>query len=46
MFLLLSVGLPLAGEFTSLVKPMEDSDVAAAMVFPADGPEGIGSKRR
>jgi hypothetical protein len=46
MFLLLSAGFLLAGEFTSLAKPMESSGVAADAVFPAHGPEGIRSERR
>jgi hypothetical protein len=40
------VGLKLTGEFTSQEEPTDDSDLAADMVFPADGPEFIGSERR
>jgi hypothetical protein len=36
---MLSVGLKLTGEFTSLEEPTEDSDLAADAVFPADGSE-------
>jgi hypothetical protein len=46
MFLLLSIGLPLASEFTSLDEPTKVSDVATAAVVPADGPKRIGFERR
>jgi hypothetical protein len=36
----------LTDEFTSLDEPIEVPNVAAAMVFPADGPEDIRSERR
>jgi hypothetical protein len=36
----------LNSEFTSLDEPIEVPDVAAAVVFPADGPEDIRSERR
>jgi hypothetical protein len=41
-----SVDAKLAGEFTSLEEPTDDSDLAADAVFPADRPEFIGSERR
>jgi hypothetical protein len=41
-----SVGLKLIGEFTSLEEPTNDSYLGADVVFPADRPEFIGSKRR
>jgi hypothetical protein len=40
------VGLMLTGKFTLLDEPTEDSEVVAIAVFPADGPEFIGSERR
>jgi hypothetical protein len=46
MFFFPSIGLILAGEFTSLDEPTEVSNVAATMVFPVDGLEGFRSKRR
>jgi hypothetical protein len=36
MFILLSIGLTLASEFTSLEEPKEVSDVAAVAVLPTD----------
>jgi hypothetical protein len=36
----------LTDEFASLEEPMEDSEVAAAVVLLADGPEKIGSERQ
>jgi hypothetical protein len=41
-----SVDAKLAGEFTSLEEPTDDSELAADVVFSADGPEFIGSERR
>jgi hypothetical protein len=46
IFLLLFAGLPLAGEFTSLVDPIEIFYVAVAAVFLANGPKGIRFERR
>jgi hypothetical protein len=40
------VGLMLTGEFTSLDEPTDVSGVATIAVFPADGPDFIGSERR
>jgi hypothetical protein len=36
----------LANKFTSLDEPTEVPNVAAAAVFPADGPKDIGSERQ
>jgi hypothetical protein len=36
----------LTGEFTSLEEPTDDSDIAAVTVFPADGPDFVGSERQ
>jgi hypothetical protein len=36
----------LTNEFTSLDEPTEIPEVAAAVVFPADGPKDTGSERR
>jgi hypothetical protein len=33
-------------EFTLLEEPTDDSDIDAIAVFPADGPDFIGSERR
>jgi hypothetical protein len=41
-----SVVVKLIGEFTSLEEPIDDSDIAAVAVFPADGPDFVGSERR
>jgi hypothetical protein len=38
-----SAGWGLTGEFTSLEEPTDDSDLATDTVFPADGPEFVGS---
>jgi hypothetical protein len=35
----------LTGEFTLLEEPTDDSDIAAVAVFPADGPDSVGSER-
>jgi hypothetical protein len=36
----------LTGEFTLLEESTDDSDIAAVMVFPADGPDFVGTERR
>jgi hypothetical protein len=41
-----SVIVKLTGEFTSLKEPTDDSDTAIVAVFPADGSNFVGSKRR
>jgi hypothetical protein len=46
MLFIFYIGLKLTGKFTSLEEPTDDSDLAVDAVFPADGPEFIGSKRR
>jgi hypothetical protein len=33
-------------EFTLLEEPTDDSDIDAIAVFPADGPDFVGSERR
>jgi hypothetical protein len=43
---ILSIGVKLTGEFTSLEEPTDDSDIAADAVFSAEGPDFVGSKRR
>jgi hypothetical protein len=40
-----SIGVRLIGEFNSLEKPADDSDIAADIVPSADRPNFIGSKR-
>jgi hypothetical protein len=40
------VVVKLTGEFTSLEEPTDDSDIAAVVIFPADGPDFVGSERR
>jgi hypothetical protein len=40
------VGTKLTGKFTSLEEPTDDSDFAADAVFPANGPDFIGSERQ
>jgi hypothetical protein len=44
-FFIYSVGLKLTDEFTSLKEPIDDPDLAADVVFPADRPEFIRSER-
>jgi hypothetical protein len=39
VFFLLFIGLTLTSEFTSLEEPTDASEVAAAVVFPADRPQ-------
>jgi hypothetical protein len=41
-----SIGVKLTGEFTLPEEPTDDSDIAADVVFSADGPNFIGSERR
>jgi hypothetical protein len=43
---ILSVIAKLTGEFTLLEEPTDDSDIAIVVVFPTDGSDFIGSKRR
>jgi hypothetical protein len=41
-----SIGLKPTGEFTSPEEPTKDYDLATDAIFPAGGPEFIGSERR
>jgi hypothetical protein len=41
-----SIGVKLTGEFTSLEEPTDESDIAADAVSPADGPDFVGYHRR
>jgi hypothetical protein len=43
---MLSIGLKLTGEFTSLEDPTDEFDIAADAVSYVDGPDFVGSKRR
>jgi hypothetical protein len=38
--------MKLAGEFTTLEEPTDDSDIAIVVVFPTDGSDFVGSERR
>jgi hypothetical protein len=40
-----SAGLKLTGKLTSLEEPTDDSELTVDVVFPANGPEFIGSER-
>jgi hypothetical protein len=42
----LSVGLRLTGEFTSLEEPTDDSDITADAVFSVDGSDLVKSEKR
>jgi hypothetical protein len=41
-----SIVVKLTGEFTSLEEPTDDSNIANVVVFPADGPDSVGSEGR